>query len=94
MRVGDLIVSVDGDAVEDSGDLIEALSDKDGKTVDLEVVRDRKTLHVKVPIPEDEEDEPSGPRARLIPPEPPEPPVCPEHPAAVPHARHSGLVPA
>ena len=95
VRVGDLIVSVDGDAVEDSGDLIEALSEKEGKTVDLELVRDRKTMHLKVAIPEMEKDEPAGPRAHLeqpAPPVPPEPPEPPAHPAAAPMAhRHDCL---
>ena len=95
VRVGDLILSVDGDAVEDSGDLIDALSEKEGKTVDLELVRDRKTMHLKVAIPELEKDEPGGPRAHLeqpAPPAPPEPPEPPAHPAAAPLAhRHDCL---
>ncbi len=64
VRVGDLIVSVDGEPVEDSSDLIEALSDKEGKTLDLELVRDRKTMHLKVAIPEAEKNESGGPLAR------------------------------
>jgi len=65
VRVGDLIVSVDGDRVSDAGALIEALSDKDGKTISLELVRDRKTIRLQVSIPpsEDAGDEPRGPRA-------------------------------
>jgi membrane-associated protease RseP (regulator of RpoE activity) len=80
VRVGDLIVSVDGASVEDSGDLIEALSDKDGKTVDLEIVRDKKTMHLKVEIQKVEDDEPGGPRAELLAPAPPEPPAPPSLP--------------
>ncbi len=65
VKVGDLILSVDGDRVDDAGALIDALSDKDGKTIDLELVRDRKTLRLQVSIParEEGEDEPRGPRA-------------------------------
>ncbi len=81
VKVGDLIVSVDGDAVEDSGELIEALSEKEGKTIDLELVRDRRTMHLKVTIPEAEKDEPTGPRAHAAPPAPPAPPASPAPPA-------------
>jgi hypothetical protein len=86
VRVGDLVVSLDGESVEDSGDLIEALSEKDGKTVDLEIVRDKKTMHLKIEIPKAEDDEPGGPRAELsepappAPPSPPSPPECPMPP--------------
>jgi membrane-associated protease RseP (regulator of RpoE activity) len=88
IRVGDLIVSVDGTSVEDSGDLIDTLSEKDGKTVDLEIVRDKRTMHLKVEIPKVEDDEPGGPRAELqapappAPPSPPSPPECPLPPRA------------
>ncbi len=88
VKVGDLIVSVDGDRVSDSGDLIEILSDKEGKTIDLELVRDRKTTHVQVPIPKQEEDEdaPRGPRA-LAPPPPVPPPALPRRRVAGPRPR-------
>jgi C-terminal processing protease CtpA/Prc len=92
VHVGDLIVSVDGESVEDSGDLIEALSDKDGKTVDLEIVRDKRTMHIKAEIPKTDDDEPSGPRAYLEAPEPPEPPEAPEPPEC-PLAGHSMKIP-
>jgi len=67
VKVGDLIVSVDGERVVDAGALIEAMADKDGKTIDLELVRERKTIHLQVAIPaaEPEEDQPRGPRAML-----------------------------
>lgn len=84
IRVGDLIVSVDGTAIEDAGGLVEALSDKDGKTIDLEIVRDKRVQHVKAEIPAEEEDEPTGPRARstIAPPTPapPLPAECPTPP--------------
>jgi membrane-associated protease RseP (regulator of RpoE activity) len=67
VKVGDLIVSVDGDGVGDSGELVEALEDKDGETVNLEVIRDGRSLRLDValPKPDEDEDEFSGPRAGL-----------------------------
>ncbi|HEX5044495.1 MAG TPA: PDZ domain-containing protein [Candidatus Polarisedimenticolaceae bacterium] len=68
IKVGDLLVQVDGSDISDSGELVEALGDKDGKTVDIELVRDGKTMHVQVPLPAAEEDEDaiSGPRAEAV----------------------------
>jgi membrane-associated protease RseP (regulator of RpoE activity) len=67
LRVGDLILSVDGDKVADPGDLGEAIGKHEGKTVDLDVVRDKKTIHVKAVLPkiDEPEDEPTGPRASV-----------------------------
>jgi membrane-associated protease RseP (regulator of RpoE activity) len=67
IKVGDLLVSVNGTDVSEAGELIEALEDQDGKTVTLEVVRDGKTTRMEVAIPEaeDDDDESSGPRASL-----------------------------
>jgi membrane-associated protease RseP (regulator of RpoE activity) len=83
LKVGDIIVSIDGVDVGSAGSLVEALSDKDGKTVDVEVIRDRKPMRFKAVIPEasDEEDD-SGPQAYYFrtPPAPPAPPA----PAAPP----------
>jgi len=64
IRVGDLIIAVDGDDIRSSGDLIHALMGKDGETVKIDVVRDRgiKTIHVAIPEAE-EDDDVSGPRA-------------------------------
>src|SRR5262245_18939767 len=56
VKVGDILVSVDGNQVEGTRSLIEALQDKDGKTVDLEVIRDRKTMHLKATLPEAKEE--------------------------------------
>jgi membrane-associated protease RseP (regulator of RpoE activity) len=64
VQVGDLIVSVDGKDVATSGDLIDALSDKDGKTVQLGIVRDHRSMTLDVPLPEEEENDwSSGPQA-------------------------------
>jgi predicted metalloprotease with PDZ domain len=63
IQVGDLIIAVDGEDIESSGDLIHALMDKDGETIRIDVVRDRSIKTIQVSIPEAEEDEVSGPRA-------------------------------
>ena len=64
LKVGDLVLSVDGDAVADASDLAEAVRDRQGKTIDLEISRDKKIVHVKAVIPEEKEDDtPHGPRA-------------------------------
>jgi len=65
LKVGDLLLSVDGHDVSDFGELVEALEDKDGKTLDVELVRDGKTMHVQVALPEAEDDDESGPRAEV-----------------------------
>jgi predicted metalloprotease with PDZ domain len=67
VKVGDLLVSVDGTRVSSAGELIEALEDKDGKSVDLELVRDGKAMHLRVTLPAaEEDDEISGPRAEAM----------------------------
>jgi predicted metalloprotease with PDZ domain len=86
VKAGDLILSVDGAAVADAGDLGDELEERAGKTVDLEIVRDKRTIHLKATLPAIEEDEPRGPRAQLLrlpalPPLPPFPPVAPVHAA-------------
>jgi membrane-associated protease RseP (regulator of RpoE activity) len=89
LRVGDLILSVDGDKVSDPGELGEAIGKQEGKTIDLDVVRDKKTIHVKAVLPkiDEPEDEPTGPRASVrrlpgIAPLPPAPPAPPAPPCA------------
>jgi len=77
VRVGDVIVSVDGERVKDAGDLIGALRDKDGSTIQLELVRDRATMTIDVTIPEADE-ESYGPEVRWGPDRPklrPAPPL-------------------
>jgi predicted metalloprotease with PDZ domain len=67
IKVGDLILSVDGTKVADPGDLGEAIREREGKTVDLDVVRDKKAVRVKAALPkiEEKEDPPTGPRASV-----------------------------
>jgi S1-C subfamily serine protease len=68
LKVGDLILSIDGNKVADIGDLSETIEKQEGKTVDLEIVRDKKTTHVKAVLPkiDEPEDEPTGPRASAL----------------------------
>ena len=81
------IVSLGTDDIEDAGDLIEAVHDNAGKTIDIEVVRDGRTTKVKAAIPEaPAEDAVRGPRASMwavpvAPPAPPAPPAAPAPPA-------------
>jgi predicted metalloprotease with PDZ domain len=63
IEVGDLIIALDGDDIANSGDLIAALADKDGQTVRIDVVRDKRVQTVQVAIPEPEDDDVGGPRA-------------------------------
>jgi membrane-associated protease RseP (regulator of RpoE activity) len=91
VRVGDLILSVDGEKIADPGDLGEAIGKREGKAIDLEIVRDKKTTHVKAVLPkiDEPEDVPTGPRASVwyvpgvapVPPAPPAPAFAPAPPA-------------
>jgi S1-C subfamily serine protease len=64
IEVGDLIIALDGEAIEGHGDLIRELADKDGETIRIEVVRDHQVKSIQVTIPElEEEDDVTGPRA-------------------------------
>lgn len=86
VRVGDLILSVDGEKVSDAGELGEAINKREGKTVDLEIVRDKKTTHLRAVLPkiDEPEDEPTGPRASVwrVAPLAPFAPVVPVTPIA------------
>ena len=51
LKAGDVITKVNGDAVNDTGDLMEALADvKDDGAVTLEILRDRKASTVKATL--------------------------------------------
>lgn len=63
IAVGDLVVAVEGRQVATSGDLVEALSDKSGKTFTIELVRARAKITIEVTIPAPAADRPTGPRA-------------------------------
>jgi len=69
-----LIVAVDGKKVRNADDVLEALEGKDGESVTLGIVRDRKRIEIEAQIPaaqREEEEEPIGPRARWLAPPPP-----------------------
>ncbi len=67
IRVGDLIVAVGGEPVEDAGEIREALEGKRGRTFPVEVIRDGRASKIDVTLPEpDEDDAPTGPRAFLL----------------------------
>ncbi len=63
IEVGDLIVAVDGDAVDEVGDIRKTLRDKEGESFGVEVIRDGRSMTVDVSIPERDDEPPSGPRA-------------------------------
>ena len=91
LKVGDLILSIEGTKIVDSGELVDTVQKNEGKTVDLEVVRDKRTMHVKAVLPkiDEPEDEPTGPRASVwrvpaLAPTPFAPPVPPVEVAAPP----------
>ena len=63
IEVGDLIVAVDGDTVEDVGDIRKALRDKEGETFGVEVIRDGRSTTIDVSLPERDDEPPTGPRA-------------------------------
>lgn len=63
VQVGDVIVSVDGESIGDAGDLIRELYDSDGRTIELELIRDGRSQRLDVYIPDRDEDVPTGPRA-------------------------------
>lgn len=92
IHVGDLILSVEGQDVATSGELIEALEGREG-TIKLRVARDRRPMTIEVQLPEPEERDlmPSGPRASARPaprprPMPARPPLPPPPPAPAPPA--------
>jgi membrane-associated protease RseP (regulator of RpoE activity) len=62
IEVGDLIVAVDGESVEDASDIRAALAGKAGETFDVELIRDRRPLSLAVTLPAREE-RATGPRA-------------------------------
>lgn len=65
LKVGDLIVAVDGTRIEGSSELIEAMDEKEGKSIEIDLIRDHRSTRVQVAIPklEDKEEEQTGPRA-------------------------------
>jgi predicted metalloprotease with PDZ domain len=51
LKAGDVIVAVDGNDIEDTGDLVEAISEKEeGDQVKIDVIRDRKQMSFDVEV--------------------------------------------
>lgn len=95
IRVGDVLTRVDGDEVSAAGEILEAIGDRSGESIDIELVRDGKTVKVRADLPRREADEATGPRAQRlrvapVPPAPPSAPVPPAPPAPVAWF-HSGI---
>ena len=81
LKAGDVIRKVDGAAVTRPEDALRALRDQPtGSTVDLDVLRDRKALVLKVKVPEYKSIFSIG-RAAPLPPAPPSPVDAPAPPA-------------
>jgi predicted metalloprotease with PDZ domain len=55
LRAGDVIIAIDGDRVEDPGDLLEAISEADEGEIAIRVLRDRNDRTLRAILPEREE---------------------------------------
>jgi membrane-associated protease RseP (regulator of RpoE activity) len=64
IRVGDLIVAVDGEPVARSGEIRRALRDRAGETVRVDVVRDGSSVSLSVSLPELSEPDPAAQPSR------------------------------
>ncbi len=69
LEAGDVIVSIDGETVEDPGDVMRAISGRDEGEVEISVVRDKKrrTMTATLEKAEEGEWEGSGPRIYISP---------------------------
>jgi membrane-associated protease RseP (regulator of RpoE activity) len=67
LKVGDLILSIEGTRVSDPGELADAVGKQEGKAIDIEIMRDKKPMRIKAVLPKfnEPEDEPTGPRASV-----------------------------
>jgi len=68
IRVGDLILAVDGDEVRTSSELAERIRSRAGEEVAIEVLRDGRSLTLEAALPEPEMPDPTKPRALVAPP--------------------------
>ena len=84
IQVGDLIVEVGRTEVSDSNDLRRELAERVGETFDIEVIRDGRPVSLSVTLEEEDEDRPSGPRARFAVPVPVAPVLAVPHAAPAP----------
>ena len=58
VRVGDMIVKVGGEAIEDAGDLRRALDDRRGQSFSIELLRDKRAVSLDATLPARDEDAP------------------------------------
>jgi serine protease Do len=56
IEVGDLIVAVNGESIADTGDLLRALAEADGQTIEVDLIRDGRNRSFDVVIPPRDED--------------------------------------
>ncbi len=52
IETGDMIIAVDGRQVGEPGDIRDAIEDNEGEYLDIEVVRDRRSMTLEAEIPE------------------------------------------
>lgn len=93
VQVGDLIVAVDGEKVSGTNALRKALSKRDGKTFDIEVIRRGDSMRLSVTLEERKKEERfTGPRAeyRRVP--LPAPALAPAFPAPAPAAHFQDVI--
>jgi len=55
LRAGDVIIAIDGDRVEDPGDLVRGISEADEGEIKIRVLRDRNERTLRATLPEREE---------------------------------------
>lgn len=55
LRAGDVIVAVDGEDVDDPGDLIEAISEAGAGDVEIRILRDKRSQTIRATLPERDE---------------------------------------
>lgn len=63
LKAGDIILSVDGEKIEDAGDVREILAEKEGP-VELSVLRDRREIKIKAEL--EKQEEPSHRRHKVV----------------------------
>lgn len=55
LRAGDVIIAVDGDDVDDPGDLMEAIAEAEEGDIEIRILRDRRTQTLRATLPERDE---------------------------------------
>ena len=55
LRAGDVIIGINGDSVEDPGDLMEGIAEADEGEIEIRILRDRREQTLRATLPEREE---------------------------------------